>query len=207
DYVDSLVNQGYPFASPTRFNYQRLKGPAGFDLTHRFVLSYIYEIPGKTSNRAVNAVVSNWAVAGIISFDNGFPISPLLSSDNENIGSIPGRLTAFPNLVGDPNQIEKRTPQRWFNTAAFAVPAPFTAGNAGRNIMRADGLKNWDFSIYKQFPFTEARRIELRGEFFNLVNNTTFGTPVYLADTPQFGQVSSARKSGRQVQLSLRLHF
>src|SRR5581483_2790421 len=109
DYVDSLVNQGYPFASPTRFNYQRLKGPAGFDLTHRFVLSYIYEIPGKTSNRAVNAVVSNWAVAGIISFDNGFPISPLLSSDNENTRSRRERRSA--GSIPPPSRCRLRSPQ------------------------------------------------------------------------------------------------
>jgi hypothetical protein len=207
DYVDSLVNQGYPFASPTRFNIHRLKGPAGFDIPQRFVLSYVYEVPVKTSSKLANALVGNWSIAGIVQIDKGLPITPLLSSDNENIGSIPGRITSFPNLVGDPNAIATRTPASWFNTAAFAVPSAFTAGNAGRNIIRADGLKNWDFSVFKQIPFKESRRFEVRAEFFNLVNNTTFGIPTYLVDTPQFGRVFSARKSGRQIQLGGKVHF
>lgn len=133
--------------------------------------------------------------------------SPLLTTDNENIGTVGGRNTEFPNVVGDPNAIAQRTPQHWFNTDAFAVPAPYTVGNAGRFVVRADKFLNWDFSVFKKWPFQEKRSLELRGEFFNLFNNVNFGYPGGLLNTPQFGVVSSTRNSGRQTQLGMKLHF
>ena len=47
----------------------------------------------------------------------------------------------------------------------------------GRNILRADGFENFDFSVFKRWPFQESRHVELRGEFFNLLNHTNFGYP------------------------------
>jgi len=79
--------------------------------------------------------------------------------------------------------ISQRTPQHWLNTDAFAVPRPFTVGNAGRFIVRADKFANWDFSVFKRWPFQEKRSVELRGEFFNLFNNVNFGYPGGLLNT------------------------
>src|SRR4030095_14293999 len=113
----------------------------------------------------------------------------------------------FPNLVGDPKAVSEKTPQKWFNTAAFAVPPAFTVGNAGKNILRADGFENFDFSVFKRWPFQESRHVELRGEFFNLLNHTNFGYPGSFLATPQFGQVASTRNPGRQVQVGLKIRF
>ena len=198
---------GQPFSNPTRFNIRSNKSLAGFDVPHRVVLSYIYELPVKTSSKVVNAVAGNWSVAGVTSFDNGLPFFPLLTTDNENIGTVGGRNTEFPDVVGNPNAISQRTPQHWLNTDAFAVPRPFTVGNAGRFIVRADKFANWDFSVFKRWPFQEKRSVELRGEFFNLFNNVNFGYPGGLLNTPQFGVVSSTRNPGRQTQFGLKVHF
>ncbi|HET6220417.1 MAG TPA: TonB-dependent receptor [Acidobacteriaceae bacterium] len=208
DYVDSLVNEGYPFASPTRFNVAQQKGPAGFDLPQRFVVSYVYELPVKLKNKPANAVLGGWSVAGITQLDNGLPFATLLSTDNENIGSISGRLPEFSNFTAGANPaLAKRTINQWFNTTAFPVPAPYTVGNAPRNLARGQGLRTSDFSFYKQFDLGERARFELRGEFYNLFNETTFGTPNDLADTPQFGTVSSTRLSGRTTQVAAKVHW
>ena len=109
--------------------------------------------------------------------DSGLPFFNLLTTDNENIGGVPGRFTQFPDLVGDPKSISNPSPQQWFNTSAYAVPQQFTKGNAGRFGLRSDGFANWDFSIFKRWPFKEGRFVELRGEFFNFVNGVNFGYP------------------------------
>ncbi len=109
--------------------------------------------------------------------------------------------------VTDPNAISARTPNQWFNTAAFTVPPPFTRGNAGRNILRTDSLTNLDFALYKRWKVRETRHVELRGEAFNLLNQPSFGYPGTIVGTPQFGRVSNTRNGGRQIQLALKIHF
>jgi hypothetical protein len=212
DQSDSLASGGgavgQPWSNPTRYNLAQFRGPAGYDISKRLVLSGIYELPFKTSSRFANAVIGNWAIAAIASFDSGLPYTVFLASDNENIGSVAGRYTEFPNLVGDPNSgVSSRNVFQWFNTKAFALPAPYTLGNAGRNILRADPLSNVDFTAFKQWPFLEHRSIEFRGEFFDLTNHTTFTTPNSLLGTSVFGTVTGTRNSGRQIQLALKLHF
>ena len=155
----------------------------------------------------LDAIVANWSTAGIISVDNGVPFSARLTADVANIGTVPGRYTEFPNLVGDPKAISQRNPQQWFNANAFQIPASGTFGNAGRNILRTDGIKTWNASVAKRWPFAESRLVELRGEFFNILNRTSFGYPGFIADSPQFGKQSSTFVSGRQIQVALKLHF
>ena len=208
DYVDELSDNIQLFgSSPTRINARAWKGVAGFDVPQRFVLSYVYELPFKTSSALANAFLANWSTSGIVSLDNGTPYSARLSADVANIGTVAGRYSEFPNLVGDPNAISNRNPNLWFNTSAFAVPASYTFGNAGRNILRTDGIKTWNMSLFKKWPVRETRSLELRGEFFNIMNRTSFGYPGFIVDSPTFGKQSSTFVSGRQVQVAVKVHF
>ena len=208
---DSLASGGgavgQPWSNPTRYNLAQWRALAGYDIPMRFVVSGIYDLPFRTSSKLANGFVANWSISAIASFDSGLPYTAFLASDNENIGPVPGRYTEFPNLVGDPKAVSGRNVFRWFNTAAFALPAAFTRGNAGRNILRADSFANLDFSAFKRWMLWESRYLEFRGEFFNLPNHTTFSTANALLGTPQYGTVTGTRNSGRQVQLALKLHF
>ncbi len=209
NFLDSFVNGGLggqPFSNPTRFNIRANKAVAGYDVPQRLVVSYIYQVPVQTRSRMMNALVSNWSIAGNVSFDSGLPFVPLLSSDNENIGVVPGRNTQFPDVTG--STIESSpTAARWFNTSAFRLPSFGTIGNAGRLALRGDGFANMDLSLFKRWPFKENRFVEVRGEFFNALNNVNFGYPGGLFGTPQFGKVSSQRNAGRQVQLTVKIGF
>jgi outer membrane receptor protein involved in Fe transport len=210
DISDNLSNAslgGNPTSNATRFNLWANKGLAGFDIPQNFVTSLVYTIPGKTGNRFADLLVSDWNVSAIVSAYGGLPFSVFLGTDVANIGTVSGRYTQYPNVVGDPNAIASRTPQMWFNTAAFAQPAQYTFGNAGRNILRTDSLENVNFSLFKRFPFLEKRDVEIRGDFFDLLNQTSFGYPSDMVGTSQFGKVSNTRNSGRQVQLALKIHF
>ena len=209
DYVDNLSNGigGQPTSNPTRFNSKLNKGPAGFDIRHVLVLSNIWEIPGRTNHRLLDAVVAGWKLGNVFTYHSGLPFSTYLGSDNENIGSVGGRFPEYPNLVGDPNAIANRTPAQWFNTSAFAVPNLYTVGTAGRNILRSDDLISDDLSLSKGWKFREHASFELRGEFFNLFNHTNFGYPGATAATTQFGTISTTLNPGRQVQLAAKIHF
>jgi hypothetical protein len=209
NFVDELSDNIQLFGMlPSRVNVAQWRGPAGWDVPHRFVANYIWELPWRTRSKAANIAVAGWAVSGVVTFDNGLPYSAKVNADVANIGAVPGRLSQFPDLVGDPGAIDARTPERWFNTSAFRVPGAYTFGNAGRNILRTDGLSNWDFSVYKQFPVREGRYFELRGEFYDFLNQTTFTYPGFVVDVPaQFGRVSNTRNSGRSVQLGLKFRF
>src|SRR5207249_755076 len=115
DVSDNLSNAslgGNPTSNATRFNIKQNKGVAGFDVPHNFVASFVYQIPGKTGNRVADAVVSGWNVSGIVSYYSGLPFMVFLGNDNANIGTVSGRSTQYPNLVGDPNAIAQRTPQQ-----------------------------------------------------------------------------------------------
>jgi hypothetical protein len=210
DVSDNLSNAslgGNPTSNATRFNLAANKGVAGFDIPQNFVASFIYTVPGKTQSALANAFIADWNLSAVVTHYSGLPFSVFLGSDVANIGSVSGRITEYPNVVGDPNAIAKRTPQAWFNTAAFAQPAQYTFGNAGRNILRTDTQNNVNFSLFKRFMFLEKRDVELRGDFFDLLNQTSFGYPSVTVGTTQFGKVSNTRNSGRQVQLALKIHF
>jgi hypothetical protein len=90
---------------------------------------------------------------------------------------------------------------------AFAIPANFTYGNAGRNILRSDNLNQFDFTAMKEFPITEATRVQIRAEFFNLFNHPVFALPGTNINATSGGQVSSTLNSNRIVEFALRLSF
>ena len=152
DYVDNLSNGGVgglPTSNPTRFNAKLNKGPAGFDIRHVLVLSNVWEIPGRTNHRLLDAVVAGWQISNVFTYHSGLPFSAYLGSDNENIGSVGGRFPEYPNLVGDPNAIANPTPSQFFNIAAFSVPKLGTVGTAGGKQGASGGLAKGGFYVVK----------------------------------------------------------
>jgi hypothetical protein len=193
-------------ADPTRFNLGQFWGPAGFDVEKIFNASYIYQFPFTTQSKFANAVLAHWELSGNIAADGGLPYFVFIDGDNENIGSV-GRYDEFPNLVGNPNAIAKRTANEWFNTAAYQMPLYGTAGYAGRHALFSDPLLNWNSAFTKRWPFGETKSVELRSEFFNFLNQSTFAPPQSLVNDANFGVVNQTRQNGRQIQFALKLHF
>jgi hypothetical protein len=181
---------------------------ASIDLRHIFNFSYVYDLPfgrgrrfGGNWNRALDAVLGGWAVDGFIRAQTGRPYNVTLGQDRANVG----RTYQRPNVSRDPNT-GPRTPDQWFDTAAFSLPAPFTFGNAGAFIVEGDGRHNYDISLAKRFYVRENHSLELRGEFFNLTNTVKMGDPNTNFSSTAFGQVTSATDA-RQIQLALRYQF
>jgi hypothetical protein len=103
-----------------------------------------------------------------------------------------------------------RTPQEWFNKAAFQPLNPATQagqfGSEGRNVVEGPGFEQWDFSAFKNLPFRESKSLQFRAEFFNVFNHANFRLPNNDISSPNFGEISEALP-GRLVQLALKFVF
>jgi hypothetical protein len=95
----------------------------------------------------------------------------------------------------------------WFNTAAFAAPAAYTFGNAGRNSVYGPGMQSLDLAAVRAFHVTEKVSFETRGEFFNTLNRINLDTPNRFVNTAGFGTITGAMNPARQIQVSGRLSF
>jgi hypothetical protein len=141
-----------------------------------------------------------------VSFDYGAPYTIQASGDIGNTGNNTTYKRA--NLVGNPT-ISSRTRAKWFNTAAFATPAQYTLGNLGRNTMRADGNKQFDAAIFREFPFIHERgNFMIRLDALNVMNHPIWGAPgSTVNNTTTFGIITSQANSPRELQLSGKITF
>ncbi|MFN7923902.1 MAG: TonB-dependent receptor [Bryobacteraceae bacterium] len=175
-------------------NFRAERAQSSFDLRHRLAAASVWQWKGVEFRT-------------ILAAQTGQPFTPLLRFDNSNTGnsgSIFGN--DRPDLLRNP-RLSTRTPERWFDTAAFAIPRQFTFGSAGRNIVAGPGLVNLDAGVARTFRVHERWRLTLEAQAFNLSNTAHFDLPERYADEPStFGRIFSA-KSPRQVQLGLRIGF
>jgi hypothetical protein len=181
-------------------------GLSGFDVAHRFVASFVWNLPfGKGEKWAGDAsglkqaLIGGWQVNGIYLLQGGFPIS-VFAAD------VGGVLDSFgtnrANIVGDINA-GGGTVEQWFNTAAFAQPALGEFGNSGRSILRGPGINNLDLSLFKNF-FAGPTTVQFRVESFNALNHPQFLGVSQNMTAANFGVVTSARP-GRIVQLGMKV--
>jgi hypothetical protein len=186
------------------------KGNSTFDVKHRLATSFVYQLPfgeggiGAHAVRPVRAVISGWETTGILTLQTGSPFSVVTSKDISNTGAANRPFVVASPALADPTATE------WFNTAAFSLVEPagtYAYGNAGRNILRGDGLKNLDFGLFRHFPISERVGLQFRAETFNIANHTNFGLPVNDASSSSFGQVTLTSTSSRDVQFGLKLLF
>ena len=195
-------------APQNAFNLRANRGNSSFDIRHRFVASYSWELPFGKGKRLLNsgaaaAVAGGWQVAGISSWQGGLPFTPILSFDPTNTGT-----TARPNRIGSGElPYSERTINRWFDTNAFIAPASFTWGNSGRNFLRGPRLFNHDIGLSRAFRISERFTVSFRGEAFNLFNTPQFGLPNATIGVANAGVIERVTNPERQLQLALRLAF
>jgi len=178
---------------------------SSFDHRHQFVASGVYELPFFAHAGGVSeAVLGGWRVNPILTAQSGAPFTVNLGVDRANIGAGPAQR---PDQIHDPNLSgDDRTPDRWFNTAAFALPAQFTFGSAPRNSVLGPGFVNLDLAIAKTWSLPGTTNLEFRWEVFNLFNRANFDLPSRIFGTGNFGRIFSA-KNAREMQFGLRLAF
>lgn len=187
-----------------QYHLQNDRSVSGFDLTHVLSASWVYQVPRlQTASKFFNYVAGNWQLNGIFNATSGLPYNLGVSGDIANIG-ISGyeRL----NVVGNPG-VSNPGPNEWFNPAAFAVPAPYTFGNLGRDALRGDKCIGLDISAVREFPVGEGKRFQFRADMFNAPNHTVWGNPVSDYANLQFGKIFGTRSIERQIQMAFKFYY
>ena len=209
DASNFFSSAGDPNFPQNSFNVAAERGRSNFDVAHRLSVSYSYAFPFKRNDGFVGTLLSGWETFGIVTLQTGRPFTVALLSEIDNSGT--GRsILGFgandrPNLVGNP-ELSDPTTLQWFNTTAFAFPAPGTFGNAGRNILEGPGFQNVNASLLKNTRLTERVNLQFRAEAFNLFNHPNFNLPDNFLGSPTFGRITSARDP-RHIQFGLKLLF
>lgn len=190
--------------------YNRAGDYGTSDLNQKNVFSVAFTAASpfnKSPNKLVANVAGGWALNGIVQVTSGKPYTLTTGSDPENIGCC---LQQRLDVVGDPNSGSGiHTQKEWFNTSAFAQPAPYTYGNEKVNPLVGQHWNNVDMSVFRQFPIGlgEERYFEFRAESFNLFNNVVFNPPDGNISHTTFGQVLSQWNVPRQLQMSLKFYY
>jgi hypothetical protein len=198
--------------SDNPYNYRTMRGRSSIDFGQRFIASFVAELPfgrgkryGTDMPAVANAILGGWQIGGIVTFQGGFPFTPTLgSADPTNSGRAYG---LRPNVAGT-GAVANPDRNQWFNINDFPVPARFTIGNAGRNILRGPGLSNQDLALLKDFRFTEEVYLQFRLEYFNSFNVTNLSNPNTSVDLPAVGgRIFSTSTAARIGQVALKLYF
>lgn len=176
------------------------------DARHAFTSNVTWQVPvRKDLGRVGNTILTGWQVSGIVSLLTGLPFNVTLPFDNANIAQTAGVQRA--QLIGNHSPAGfQRTPEQWYDRTAFGVPAPYTFGNLGRNTLRADGIRNLDLSLMKDFRITERVKFRFAADAFNALNGTMFNAPNGSVTTAPFMRVQSSR-AARDLQFSLKLTY
>jgi hypothetical protein len=211
-------------------DWNNLKGERSLssqDISQRLVISYVLDLPfghGKAyaSNLTglANGVVSGWGVDGITTFQRGFPLkitwagtSTALESANLGVSNIRPDVVAGCGKSSGGGHIAN-----WFNTNCFAAPPQWGFGSEARvdPSLRAPGINNFDFAIFKRTNIGERMGVEFRTEFFNLFNHPYFAPPgTGFNGTPTgngFGVITNTVQGGvaspeRLIQFALIFRF
>jgi hypothetical protein len=215
----ALANSGTTLSGSSGFGYRDNRNisssyaSAAWDIRHSFTNGLNYEVPfgrgkrfGGNMNRVLDIVAGNWMMNTIMTFHTGQPFT-VRSNGCQGVWA-----SCYPDLLPgkDPNAAPAggRRPEQWFDTSNFAAPASLTQGNLGLQTNYGPPTRNVDFSIAKNFRFTETWKLQFRGEAFNIANTPQFGLPGVNRQNTDFGKVTSTQAgSERHIQFALRLEF
>lgn len=184
------------------------RGDADYDIRQTFTINSVYQLPWAKSKWW-----GGWDLSTIATARTGLPFTVTI---NRNANTVPSGQTQNQraDYTGEPVYLPNANENGWLNPAAFALPAPGTYGNSGRNRFRGPGLWQADLGLSKKVQVTERIQLLFRTEVFNVFNRAQFGNPVANRNASTFGRILSTANDGatgtgtsRQIQLNLRLNF
>ena len=188
-------------------------GRSSFDVRHRVIVSWVYELP-LGPNRALlgrahgflGQAVGGWTLSSITNYLSGFPFTVLASSNTDfsGLNQFSDRVNLRPGVSHVPTDMS--SPDNAFDPSVFDFPGAGSVGNVGRNTLIGPHFINQDFAVLKNFRVAENRRVQLRAEFFNLFNHTNFKLPENVLDQSGVGKIGDAYDP-RLIQLSLRFQW
>jgi hypothetical protein len=193
-------------------NPQREYGPSNFNIPHRFTWNFAYEFPkmGGSWQRLKNG----WGINSILSLQSGQPFQLNYNFEDDYSGS--GSGFDRPDVVG-PIIYHPRDPMNYIDLRSFAIPCTVNVataggvasdcipgtrhfGNEGRDSLHGPTFKEWNFALYKTTAITERFTMQLRADFFNILNHPNFANPflpAFIADPAVHGfQIANGRETG-----------
>jgi hypothetical protein len=198
---DLIMGQYESWGAQDERNLHLERGLSFFDVRYRFSSGFVYAIP---SAPVARAALKNWQLSGNVTLQTGTPLNPVyFATDYANSGT-PNR----PNIVLGQSLLNANpTADHFYNPAAISAPAPYTFGDAGRDILPGPGNEVVDLALQRRFYVTEHQTIQLRGEAFNSLNHPNIGVPGPYPDFgPFYGKAFSAGNP-RRFQFALRYDF
>ncbi len=196
-------------------NPQLEYGPSNFNLPQRFTWNFAYELP--KMGGGYQKLKNGWGLNSILTLQSGQPFQLNYNFEDDYSGS--GNGFDRPDVVG-PIKYNPRNPSNFLDLSSFAIPCSITAaamaapsgtaadcipgtrhyGNEGRNSLSGPSFKEWNFAVYKTTMLTERLSMQLRADFFNIVNHPNFANPflpAFIADAGARGfQVVNGREVG-----------
>jgi hypothetical protein len=199
------------------------RGDSGFDIRHRMVANFDYDLPFKFENRYVEAALGNFTLAGIFSIQSGTPYSIFGNTDSQGTG-VGGRAdfgngtNNLPSPNIDPNPRVQTGP----SATLFANPCPADStdlltcegpnligrqGTVARNSFRGPAFNSFNLSVIKRFPITEKMRLRIQADFFNMFNRVNFAIPDNQINNDTFGRSLATVGNPRIIQFAARFEF
>lgn len=203
---------------------------ASYSVAQRFVANFEYDLPIGHLAGLPARLTQGWKVLGILSAQSGFPFTVA-----GPYGTLQYGYDIFDGFGARPFLLQKPTlsptagsgPQFFSNAVIgnsngigdgfFGLPtvtSPVngqavlpTPGNLGRNTFTGPAWSNLDCSLIKDTKITESKVLQFRAEFFNSLNEATFGTPGQIIGSSNFGISTSTATAERQIQFGLRFMF
>ena len=208
DVTDTLTNQAY-FQENANRNLDR--GLAGFNVTHRFSFTFVWEMPFFRTNRGfLGYALGGWQLSGFGVLQSGFPVT--VNNTAFPAGDYNADGTAFDRPDTPAPEVPRSgwTRQQFlsgiFPASAFPIPVKETNGNLGRNTFQGPGFLEIDATLAKTFNLTERFHLQIRCDAFNVLNRVNLNNPVLDLSSGNFGQSTSAL-SPRQFQAGARFEF
>ncbi|MBI4483891.1 MAG: TonB-dependent receptor [Acidobacteria bacterium] len=204
------------FTSPWPFDRKFNRGLSDFDIRQNATINFTWDIPVPDNlSPAVNKFIGGWQLGGILSFRSGIPITPIINADRARtaIARPFGSFGQRPDLTSGDKNLRTGSISGWFDTSRLALPPAGFFGNLGRNTTIGPGFANVDFSLFKRImvpSVSEAFEVDLRFEFFNLLNHPNFDIPGLnvFGSTGLLtgaGRITGTNNKNREIQMGLKI--
>ncbi len=193
-------------------NRKAERGRSTYDRPHRFTTNGVFELPFMRAQQGlVGKVLGGWQVNGFLTLQSGAPFTVLNGSDPGGIvtGNLVGTsIRPFLNTTLDLSRMTVREVQRAGGGSLFrGVTAANPIGDAGRNILRADGINRVDLGLIKNIRVREGHTFQLHANFYNLTNTRDWGIPEGTYNSPAFLKEGAVEAQNRRIQLGARYTF
>jgi hypothetical protein len=198
-----------------------------YDRRHRFLVTYLYDLPfghGQlwlNSGSALNRFVGDWQLAGVTVLQSGpflTPYQDTVDPANTNILTTVGQ--ARPDQLRNVSlYAPNRTTSQWLNPNAFPYLNLETAagngigrfGNAPVGGVVGPGSEIYSLSLMKNLAIRESSKFQFGLEAANLFNHRNYEPPNMQVDSAAFGSITAlqtAEGAGpRSLELSGRITF